>query len=230
MKLRYPVLLVIPSLVVALGATAAWGQAAFQAPPQSLALDETGTLEAMQGNLLKFKDSKDDIWLVKVHPMAKVSIEGEAGVDYLRSGQTVDLTGEIKSDGTFAEPIEEMTLVSLRGRSTTGLFEPDADPDEEKVKPVREPAPGKYRVRGRILKVNDGEILMLAGRLKLTAKAAEDMKVKLTVNDPRAAQVGDEMELKAWYYERYRPIAMRPGQALAESVKITLSKPPEPGR
>lgn len=225
MKHRTPWHLAFTTLMPVLACAPALAQVRFQAPPQSVVLEEKGTIEAMQGNLLKFKDSKDDIWLVKVDPRATVSIEGEADVNYLRTGHVVELTGEISEDSTFAEPIKEMKLVDAGRRPTLGLFDPDAD--EEKARPVRDPEAGTYRVRGRIAKVKDGEMLIIAGRLKLTAKAADDMKVDLTVNDPRAAKVGDEMELKAWYYEAYRPMLNRPGQALAEVIKITLSKPPE---
>jgi hypothetical protein len=53
-------------------------QAQFQPPANSLALTEEGTLEGMQGNILKFRDSKQEVWLLQVGPQSTVSIAGEA--------------------------------------------------------------------------------------------------------------------------------------------------------
>jgi len=205
-------------------------RAQFQAPANSLALEEDGTLEAMQGNQLKFRDSNQEVWLITVNGQTKVSIEGVADLSYLRPGMTVEFKGKVEADATLAEPLTEIEVVNSKGRQPIGLFSPDDDP--ETAKPVRNPAPGEYRVRGRVTRVKDGELDIAAGRLKLLAKAADDLKVKLSVDDPRLAQFGDQMKLKAWYYENQKPIPTfnRAGVALAEEVSITLQNLPDTGK
>ena len=198
----------------------------FQPPVNSLALDEEGTLEAIQGNLLKFRDSNQEVWVVKVDPRTTVSIEGVADLSYLKPGMTVELTGNVTADEAIAEPLAEIDVINSKARLPLGLFEVgETDGD---AKPVRNPEPGEYRVRGRITKVNDKELSISAGRFKIAATAADDMKVVLAVDDPRLAQFGDQMKVKAWYYDigKPNPTLNRPGQALAEEVNITLSNPP----
>ncbi len=211
----------------ALGGEAALGQQAqsqFQAPANSLMMEETGKLEGMRGNILSFRDSKDAVWLVQVNPQTTVNIAGEAKLDYLRTGMLVQLKGTINEEGAFEEPVAELEVLNSKGKPTLGLFNVADDPDE--AKPVREPEAGEYLVRARVIGVKDDELNLVAGRLKLSAKPAEDLKVVLAVDDPTLAQPGDAMKLKAWFYENSRPNAMAPGKALAESVDITLANPP----
>ncbi len=205
-------------------------QAQFQPPANSLALDEEGTLEGMQGNLLKFRDSKQEVWLVQVGPQSSVSIVGEADITYLRPGLTVELTGKVDDEATIAEPIAEIEVVNSKGRQPMGLFAPDETAED--AKPVRNPTPGDYRVRGRITSVKDGALEIAAGRLKISAQAAEDLKVILAVDDPRLAQFGDKTKVKAWYIDggKPNPLVNRPGQAMAEEVNITLTNPPPTGK
>ncbi len=197
---------------------------AFQAPVNSVMFDDTGKLEGMQGSLIQFRDSKDAIWLLQVNQQTEVHIVGEAKFNYLRPGMLVELTGKIREDGAFEEPIAEFEVINPKGRPTLGLFEVgDKAPD---AKPVREPVPGEYRVRARVVGVKADALNLVAGRLKLTGTPSDDAKVILAVDDPRLAQVGDEMRVKAWYYEVAKPTMQRPGQALAETVDITLANPP----
>jgi hypothetical protein len=205
-------------------------QAQFQPPVNSLALNEEGTLEGMQGNILKFRDSKQEVWLLQVSPQSTVSIVGEADVSYLRPGLTVELTGKIDEEATIADPIAEIEVVNSKGRQPMGLFA--VDETDEDAKPVRSPTPGEYRVRGRITSVKDGALEIAAGRLKISATAAEDLKVILAVDDPRLAQFGDKTKVKAWYIDggKPNPLVNTPGKAVAEEVNITLTNPPPSGK
>lgn len=210
-----------------LGGEAAQGQQAqaqFQAPANSLMMEETGKLEGMRGNILSFRDSKDAVWLVQVNPQTTVNIAGEAKLDYLRTGMLVQLKGTINEEGAFEEPVAELEVLNSKGKPTLGLFNVADNPDE--TKPVREPEAGEYLVRARVIGAKEDELNLVAGRLKLSAKPAEDLKVVLAVDDPSLAQPGDAMKLKAWFYDATRPNAMQPGKALAESVDITLANPP----
>ena len=215
---------------LATGLAGEGAQAQFQPPANSLALNEEGTLEGMQGNILKFRDSKQEVWLLQVGPQSTVSIAGEADVSYLRPGLTVELTGKIDDEATIADPIAEIEVVNSKGRQPMGLFAPDETAED--AKPVRNPTPGEYRVRGRITSVKDGALEIAAGRLKIAAKAAEDMKVILAVDDPRLAQFGDKTKIKAWYIDggKPNPTLNLPGKAVAEEVDITLTNPPPTGK
>jgi hypothetical protein len=197
----------------------------FQPPPNSLALDDTGAVEAIQGNYVKFRSSKEEVWLLELRPETTVSIEGEADGSYLRPGLAVELTGSVNEKLTLDDPIEEIEVFSGKGRSSQGLFSPDES--DEDAKPLKNPEVGKYRIRGRVRTVKDGTIVVAAGRFMISGKLGEEVKVKINLDDARKAKFGDKMTVKAWYYDitKPNPTLMRPGKALAEEVKITLSDP-----
>lgn len=229
MRMRAQLLLAAGVLGLAMVPAGARAQDEFQAPANSLALEDTGTLDRMQGNFVWFRDSKNEPWRLQVVPQTTVSIEGEADADYLRPGLTVALTGEVNENSTLVEPIKEIEVIIGKGRPSLGLFSPEVDGD---AKPLRNPEAGKYRIRGRIASIKQGELLIVAGRLKINGKTSEKLKVKLTLDDASAAQFGDTMKVKAWYYDqgKPKPTLNLPGQALAEEVNITLSKPPSTGK
>jgi len=217
-------LLLAAAIGLGLGAGAA-AQDNFPTPPNSLALEDTGTLEAMQGNFVIFRDSKENLWRLTVVGQTAISIEGEADEHYLRPGLTIELVGEVNEKNEIAEPIKELEVIEGKGRPPLGLFPPESDDDS---KPVRNPEAGKYRIRGRVATFKGGEILIAAGRWKIAGKVDDELKVKLNIDDVRAAQRGDTMQVKAWHYDAQKPNPTfnRPGQALAEQVKITLTNPP----
>jgi hypothetical protein len=225
MRMQSQLLLAAGVFGLALGPAGAHAQVEFPVPRNSLALEETGTLEGMQGNLVKFRDSKKDTWLLQVLPQTTVSVEGEADADYLRRGMTIELTGTVNEDSTLAEPVGEIEVLSSKGRPSLGFFSADDDKD---TRPVRNPEAGKYRIRGKLASYKDGELLVAVGRLKITGKTGQEVKVKLTLDDARNAKFGDTVKVKAWYYDQTKPnpALNLPGKALAETLSITLSEPP----
>lgn len=223
MRIPTPLLLAAGLFGASLGAAGTCAQDdAFPVPANTLALEDTGTLGGIQRNIVKFVDSNQDIWLLEIVPQTTVSIEGEADVEYLRPGLTVELEGEVKTDSSLAEPIKEIGVLNSKVRVVMGLFPPGDDAD---AKPVRNPEAGKYRIRGRIIRAKDGELLIAAGRLKITAKTNEETEVKLADADPSMAQLGDEMTVKAWYPEFARAAPNQLGKARAEAISIKLANP-----
>jgi hypothetical protein len=197
----------------------------FQPPANSLALEEEGKFEGFENNKPVFRDSKQGLWLIHLSPLSKVTITGEAPISYLKPGMLVQFKATIDEEGSIPEPITEVEVLPSKGRAPTGLFDPAAGDD---AKAVRNPEPGEYRLRAIVLRVTEGELTLLAGRLQLAGKAAEDFKAILAVDDPSLAKPGDAMKVKAWYLESTKPnpTVQRPGQALAEDVSITLAEPP----
>ena len=202
-------------------------RAQFQAPVNSLMFDDKGTFEATQNDLFKFRDSKNDSWLIKKDPNTELHIESQTDGEYLRPGQTVELTGEINKKNELTEEISELEVLTVKGKPLIGLFKPDSADDPD-ARPVRVAEPGEYRIRGKLLSIKDGDVLIMAGRTKVTGTLAEELEVKLKLDDPSLAQFGDAMKVKAWYYDQGKPVATanRIGTALAESITITLAKPP----
>ena len=204
---------------------AACGQ--FVAPQNSLSFEDKGTLEAVHGEAMQIRDSKSEPWLLNIGAETKVTVEGEAERDCLRPGLFVQFTGKINKKGHLEEPLSEIEITSAQGKASLGLFPPD---DVDGLKPVRALTAGSYLVKGKLATFRDDELLVIAGRHKITgAVSADELKVKLNLDDTSLAQSGDEVKVKAWYYDNGRPNLNigRRGTAMAEEITITLAKPLE---
>jgi hypothetical protein len=211
----------------------AWAQAPtkFQAPPQSVAFEDAECkLADVQGDAVQIRDSRSEAWWLKVGDGTKVTVKGEAEEECLKSGVYVQLNAEIDKKGTLSEPVSKIEIVSFQSKPTLGLFHIPktavADGEDEEAKPVKNAGPGEYRIRGKLALFRDGEIVILAGNRKLTGDVAEELHVTVNVDDLSVAQAGDEVEVKAWYYDPDKPVpvANRPGKAWAEEINVKLAK------
>ena len=94
----------------------------FEAPANSLAFEDTATLEMAESGLMRVRDSKNDIWLLSIVPETKITVEGEAEIECLRSGLFVQLKGELDKKGQIKDEVDEITIVSGGGKSSLGFF------------------------------------------------------------------------------------------------------------
>jgi hypothetical protein len=205
------------------GATA---RAQFQPPQDAREYEDSGTLEEVQGTYIKFRDSKNDVWLLETNDGTKVTVTGDADHEYLHSPALhVQITGQIDKKGVLQKEIEEIEICADPGKAALGLFVPAAG--DAPAKPVRSAAAGTFLIKGRVISYKDGQLVVIAGNRKIIGKLGDGVAVSLNVDDPSLAQPGDTVKVKAWYYDKGRPVAAfnQPGQALAEEVKITLVKP-----
>jgi hypothetical protein len=203
--------------------------AQFVAPQNSLSFEDKGTLEAIQGDAMQMRDSKSEPWLLSIVADTKVTVEGEAERDCLRPGLFVQFTAKINKKGRLEEPLSEIEITSAQAKASMGIFPPE---DVEGLKPVRALTAGSYLVKGKIATFRDDELLVIAGRHRISgAVSPDDLKLKLNLDDTSLAQSGDEVKVKAWYYDMGRPNLNlgRRGNAMAEEITITLAKPLESG-
>jgi hypothetical protein len=204
-------------------AAAPVARAQFEVPPGSLAFEDTGKLEAVQTDVLKFRDSKNDVWLLKINQQTQVTVKGEAEVGCLRPGLSVQFNGQIDKKGVLKEPVDKIEIFTPQGKMSHGLFAPT---DLEGSKPMRNPGAGTFLIKGKLATYRDGDLLVVAGNRKITGSTADDVVVTLTSDDPSLAQADDELKVKGWYDDRTRPnpVLNRAGVALAEEITITLTK------
>ncbi len=231
--MRIGSLLIAGSLIVALVAPwrTAQGQdydaeeSDFEVPPNSLAYEDSGTLEAISPAALRIQDSKNETWMISLDPHTKIRIEGEAQPDFLRPGEYVHFPAEFDKRGRMKGPIETIEVFSPHGKKDLGLF-PDGD-GSAAARPVRTPTAGKYDVRAKLVSFHGSDLVVMAGPAKLAGTVGDDLKVTLALDDPTFAQAGDTVKVKAWYYDRFKPNPLfnRPGEAKAQEVTITLAKP-----
>ena len=196
----------------------------FEAPQNARTFEDKGKFDAFQQNLIKFRDSKNEAWLLSINHQTQIVVEGEAEADYLRPGLAVQFIGKLDKKGALVEPIEEIEIFTPQGKAAFGFFPAK---EEEDLKPMRNPGAGTYRIKGKLASFRSGEMLVVVGIRKLNAKTAEDLVVTLKADDLNLAESGDEMTVKAWYDEmgRPNPFANRPGLALAEQITVKLSNP-----
>ncbi len=202
---------------------AARGQ--FQAPFNSLEYEDDATVELVERSAIKIRDSKNDDWILQFNNDTKIRVTGEADREWVRQGVHVKFTGEVDKKGALQKDVEEIEIISAEDRSSLGLFTP-AEGDTP-GKAVRGSAAGTFVIKGKLAKLRDGQMLVLAGGRPLTGHLSDECKVKLDIDDPTLAQAGDSAKVKAWYFENQRPVSAfnRPGQALAEEITITLARP-----
>jgi hypothetical protein len=200
----------------------------FVAPPNSLSFEDKGTLEGYQQGYMKIRDSKSELWLLKIVPETAITVVGEAEIDYLRPGLSIEFSGQLDKKLALAKPIEEIEIINPKGKPALGLFAEGDDGADSK--PARNPGPGPYRVRAKLANYKDGELTVAIGSRRITGSLADEVKISFTSNDPSVAAVGDAVEVKAWYYDNGKPLAAlnRAGTAWAEEITITLAKPLAP--
>lgn len=209
----------------ALGASGSVAHAQFEVPPNSVCIEDSGTLEVAQGEVLQIRDSKNEAWLIELVPETKITVEGDAESDCLRPGQFVQLTGDIDKKGSLLKAVAEIEIISAKDKSLLGLF--SAAAGDAGSKPLRNPGAGSFRIRGKLASYRDGELVIMAGNRKIIGEADTDFSVKVNVDDPSISQAGDDVKIKAWYYDPFKPnpTLNRPGRARAEEVTIKLAKP-----
>jgi hypothetical protein len=213
-------------LALTVAATISESRAQFPAPVDALQYEDTGTLEGVQENYIKFRDSKNEEWILQVSDATKVSVSGEAEAECVRPGFYIRFTSELDKKGALTKDVEEIEIYATDGKPAVGLFAPGAG--DAPGKQVRTPnASGAFVVQGRVTAFRDGQLAVNAGGRRITGNTSKELKVKLSLEDASLAQAGDEVKVKAWYYEKARPVAAfnQPGRALAEEVTITLAKP-----
>jgi hypothetical protein len=200
----------------------------FQAPPNTISLEETGSVEIYRPGFLQIRDSKKEAWILKILPETRLTVAGEAQLDYLRPGLSIQVEGELDKDFLLTKPIETIELVNSTGRPALGLFRPDVKgPD---ARPERNPGPGTYRIRGKLTSLKDDVLVMSIGSKRIAGELAKDAKVTFTSDDAAMAEAEDAVKAKFWYADSWKPIAAMniPGKAYAEEITITLSKPLAP--
>ncbi len=217
------------ALAVCAAATGLPGQESqFVAPANALSLEDSGSLEAYRTGYMQVRDSKQELWLIKILPQTKVTVEGEAEAEYLRPGLSIEFDGELTRKAEVAEPISEIKLLDGKGKPVLGLF--PAGETGDNVRPVRKPEPGDYCIKGKLASYKDGQLTVAIGGRRITGELSDEVSIKFSSDDPAVASAGDTVKLKAWYFANTKPIAAQniPGKAVAEEITITLAKPLEP--
>jgi hypothetical protein len=208
-----------------MSAGALWAQAKPDVRIGTKPLNETGTIEAVQGDTIKIKTDKDAWWLIKApHGQTKISVEGTAEPSFLRPGVNVRFSGTINDKGVLRQRVDKLEIYTPKGKASSGLF---ADGAGEDAKPAKKFAAGAYEIRGRVSSLKDNHLIVAAGGKKIVGDIAPDVDINARLEDLTHVQPGDKIKVTGYYYERDQPDLriQRPGGASALEVVVTLANP-----
>ena len=195
-----------------------------QSPPTGEALNEKGYLEEVHGDTFTAKLGTDD-WVINLSPDATVTVTGTAEPEYLHGGVFVKFSGDLDKKGTTVQKeVEQIEVFTPTGKGGVGVF----DGSGAEAKAVTKPAEGTvYELRGRVTTFKPGELTLMVGTKKMTAKTSLTLVVNVNSTDLSLAQSGDAVRVTGWYSPQQKPNAtnMTPGYAEAGTVMVTLAKP-----
>lgn len=188
-------------------------------PPGTEALTASGKVEHASEEGVQVKVSDTDTWFVQVRPgETKIEVTGAAEPAYIRFGLHVRLAGEIDAKGNLQSEIKEIEIFTPQNKNSLGLF-------DSTKKLVKKPGPGSYEIRAKVVTLKEHDLVLLAGGKKIFGTLSGEAEVKVLSEDLGLAQPGDEVKFTGWYYPAGKAAAQKPGQAMADGISVTLSKP-----
>lgn len=199
-------------------------------PANASVFNKDGTVAGVLPGMLQMITKHKAKWLVQVIPgRTEIKVSGTASPDYLHAGAFVRFTADIDDAGTLVGEIKTLEITTPFGKNPTGMFPMGA---EFNAKPVSKVVAGAYEFRGKVVSYQDGEIQVVAGK-KVWGKVASDAKITVNVQDISLAKPDDKLNVVGYYYEKFKSSKAKPGQAVAQKVKITmlapLTAPPQKG-
>lgn len=154
-----------------------------------------------------------------------VEVLGQADPGWLQRGAYVSFAGTFNSKGEAQAAIKDMQVfqpnkdtklgVQLDGiaGANKGLFGGQtAEPTEQTA---------RYLVSGRLMNIKDSKMTVSGPGFQTTVPIADKMTIRVKMNNPALARVGDKLEINAWYYTPRAQLM----QAKATSLKVTAAVP-----
>lgn len=152
-----------------------------------------------------------------------VEVLGQAEPRWLQRGAFVSFTGIFNSKGEAQAPVKDMqvfqpnkeTKLSVQADGIAGanknLF------GGNNTEPAEQTA--RFLVSGRLMNIKDGKMTVSGPGFQTTVPVDDKMTIRVKMNNPALARVGDKVELNAWYYTPRAQLM----QAKATSLKITAA-------
>ena len=152
-----------------------------------------------------------------------VEVLGQAEPRWLQRGAFVSFTGIFNSKGEPQASVKNMqvfqpnkeTKLSIQADGIAGanknLFGGNnAKPSEQTT---------RYLISGRLMNLKDGKMTVSGPGFQTTVPVDDNMTIRVKMNNPALARVGDKVELNAWFYTPRAQLM----QAKATSLKITAA-------
>lgn len=215
------ILLTIPSLLLA------------QADGERKMVKAKGALIAVArgGTAIQVVNEEGEQWIVRVDPKSKYNVfQGSADVKFLRPGMLVEFRSSFDRKGKAKSEISTLKVFSQRedtrlgvkpvsgGVAADGLFSSSTQEENTKKK-TKPPATRPFIVVGRIQRIKDKSLNVVAGNVPVRVELADKVQIAFTFSDFRYARKGDTVEVSGWAYPDKANLVM------ASRLTITAAKP-----
>ncbi len=177
-----------------------------------------GKIEAIRPGFLKVT-AGGGAWVLKVQAKPEnIALEGTADKDWLQPGMLVRFVASLNDKGIAQTPVEELSVFTPRPGYGVGVLRENRIDEHVGLGGDTQPTGPTYLVAGKLARIKDGQIMVAAGRDRVTASLADEVKITVDMlGDYRLARPGDEIE--------FRGRVLQPGQAIIGKMKIVAANP-----
>ena len=134
----------------------------------------------------------------------------------------VSFAGIFNSKGEARAPVKDMQVFQPNKETKLGV-QADGIAGANKnlfggnnTEPTQQTA--RFLVSGRLMNIKDGKMTVSGPGFQTTVPVDDKMTIRVKMNNPALARVGDKVELNAWYYTP---------RAQLMQAKATSSKSPQ---
>ena len=196
----------------------------YVSPYMSRFFSGTGTLVGASSGVLQV-NANGSIWRIKPIAGARIEVVGTAGPDFLRPGLFVKFQAPYDSNdnnnGKALVPVTALEIVTLQFGEMSGALPVDATKAAAAGAANNPPLPPTARtlvVIGQITRYKNKELTVIAGKRTLQAELDPAPTIKVHLSDVGLAHPGDQIDVDGYYLNK-------PGDAMANQVRITLAAP-----
>jgi len=200
-----------------------------------LPLNATGVLKGLRPGAVLVTTNDGKNWIVSVpKQVEQVVYTATASPEWLQVGMWVRFETTLDRQLSAHQEVAGLSVVTLREGISPGVF-PESKPAgseklftspesskkarADKKKAAKEVVTTRCLVIGRLLGRKGRQVSVAAGRQLVKATIAEQCQVDVQVNDLRLAQLGDQVDLSARYFQTM------PGRAMGQRITIKAAKP-----
>ncbi|MBA60804.1 MAG: hypothetical protein CMJ76_00395 [Planctomycetaceae bacterium] len=154
-----------------------------------------------------------------------VEVLGQAEPRWLQRGAYVNFGGVFNSKGEAQAAIKDMQVFQPNKETKLGVqMDGIAGANKQlfggqKTEPSEQTA--RYLISGRLMNIKDSKMTVSGPGFQMTVPIADKMTIRVKMNNPALARVGDKVEVNAWYYTPRAQLM----QAKATSLKVTAALP-----
>ena len=177
-----------------------------------------GKIEAIKPGFLKVSVD-GSAWVMKVAAKPRdIALEGTADKNWLQPGMLVRFVAPLDEQGVAQTPIEELSVFTPRPGYRIGVLPENRADVKAGFDGDTQPTGSSYLVAGQLAKKKDDQILVSAGRDRVTATLADELKINVDMlGDYSLARPGDEIVFSGR--------VLKPGQAIIDRIRIVAAQP-----